>query len=398
MPLAEPEANYDCQFFKRPRTEANLKPSRLHVIRADLKTPAVSKPVPKFSINISVSRNRRAAPRSKVGESLGGTISTIVGFIIGVVLLGNSPFVSAQAPWPAGKPIRWIVGFAPGGGTDTVARALAPEVGRILGTSIVVENRAGASGTIAADLVAKSAPDGLTFLVGHSNSNAIAPFVLSKVSYDAARDFSPITYIGYVPNVLVVNPQVSARSVEELIALARRQPNFYTYASSGVGSTQHLAGALFSRITGTQMTHVPYKGSGQAITDLLGGQVNLNFDTMPPIVEHVRNGKLVALAVSTPQRLAQLPGVPTFIEKGIVGFDVTNWYAIMGPKGLSRDIVAQMDTALQKVMQDPTIRPKLESQGVQFGGARTPDEFDAFIKAELAKYARMVKELDVRAD
>jgi len=363
-----------------------------------IQPPKVSKSMPKFSLKIGASRKQVAPRWSKFEESLLRTIQTIFGLLACVVLLGNSSSVSAQTPWPAGKPIRWIVGFAPGGGTDIVARALAPEVGRILGTSIVVENRAGASGTIAADLVAKSAADGQTFLVGHSNSNAIAPFVLTKVPYDAARDFSPVTYIGYVPNVLVINPQVSARSVEELIALTRRQPNFYTYASSGVGSTQHLAGALFSRITGTQMTHVPYKGSGQAITDLLGGQVNLNFDTMPPIIEHVRNGKLIALAVSTPQRLAQLPGVPTFIEKGIVGFDVTNWYAIMGPKGLPREIVLQMDAALQKVMQDPSIRPKLESQGVQFGGARTPDEFDAFIRAELTKYSRMVKDLDVRAD
>lgn len=320
-----------------------------------------------------------------------------LGVLASIFLLATQP-VLAQATWPAGKPIRWIVGFAPGGGTDIVARALAPEVGRLLGASIVVENRAGAAGTIAAEQVAKAAADGFTFLVGHSNSNAIAPFVLTKVPYEAARDFSPVTYIGYVPNVLVVHPQVAARSVEDLIALARRQPNTLTYASSGIGSTQHLAGALFNRIAGTQMTHIPYKGSGQAITDLLGGQVNINFDTMPPVLEHIRSGKLVALAVSTPQRLAQLPGVPTFSEKGIVGFDVTNWYAIMGPKGLPREIVTQMDAALHKVMQDPAVRSKLESQGVQFGGARTPEEFDAFIKAELAKYAKMVRELDVRAD
>ena len=183
--------------------------------------------MPKFSLKISAGRNQGASRWTCFEQSLRRTIPTIVGLLASVVLLGNGSSVCAQTPWPAGKPIRWVVGFAPGGGTDIVARALAPEVGRILGTSVVVENRAGASGTIAADLVAKSAADGFTFLVGHSNSNAIAPFVLSKVPYDAARDFSPVTYIGYVPNVLVVHPQVPARSVEELIALARRKPNFY---------------------------------------------------------------------------------------------------------------------------------------------------------------------------
>lgn len=302
----------------------------------------------------------------------------------------------AQA-WPS-RPIRLMVGFAPGGGTDIVARALAPRMSEILGQQIVVENRAGASGTIAADLVAKSAADGHTLLMGHSNSNAIAPFVLSRVPYDAGADFTPITYVGYVPNVLVLNPGVAAKSVPELVALARGKPDTMTYASSGVGSTQHLAGALFAKLTDISIRHVPYKGSGQAIGDLLAGQVNMNFDTMPPVLEHARSGRLRALAISTPQRLSQLPDVPTFTEVGIRGFDVTNWYAVMGPKGLPADVTARIDDAVQKAMQDSAIRPKLEAQGLQFGGARTPDEFNSFVKAELAKYARLVKELNVRAD
>ncbi|HMN80892.1 MAG TPA: tripartite tricarboxylate transporter substrate binding protein [Burkholderiaceae bacterium] len=302
----------------------------------------------------------------------------------------------AQA-WPA-RSIRLVVGFAPGGGTDIVARALAPRMSEILGQQVVVENRAGASGTIAADLIAKSPADGYNLLVGHSNSNAIAPFVFPRTPYDPGADFTPITYIGYVPNVLVVNPGVPARTVPELIALAKNQPGVYTYASSGVGSTQHLAGALFSQLAGIRLTHIPYKGSGQAIVDLLAGQVNMNFDTMPPVLEAARSGKLRALAISTPQRLAQLPDVPTFTEVGIRGFDVTNWYAIMGPKGLADDIVAKVDDAVQKAMADPSIRPKLEAQGVQFGGARTPAEFSGFIRAELTKYAKLVNELGVKAE
>ena len=312
------------------------------------------------------------------------------------------PLVAASAatvhaqPWP-NKPIRWIVGFAPGGGTDIVARALGHKAGELLGQQIIIENRAGAAGTIGADYVAKSAADGYTFLVGHANSNAIAPNVMAKVPFDPIADFAPVTYIGYVPNVLVVHPSVPATSVEELIALARRDPGKLTYASSGVGSTQHLAGALFNKIAGTSMVHVPYKGSGQAIVDLVGGQVDMNFDTMPPVLEQIRAGKIRALAISTPQRLPQLPDVPTFEEKGIRGFDVTNWYSIMGPRGLAREIVMRMDEALRKAMADPSIRTTLEAQGVQFGGPRTPEEFSAFLRSELTRYATLVKELNVSA-
>ena len=319
-----------------------------------------------------------------------------LGAVAGGVAAAAAPNVRAQA-WPA-RPIRLVVGFAPGGGTDIVARALAPRMAEVLGTQVVVENRSGAAGTIAADLVAKAPADGYTLLMGHSNSNAIAPFVLAKTPYDAATDFTPITYVGYVPNVLVVHPSIPARTVAELVELTKAKPDVYTYASSGVGSTQHLAGALFAKLTGSQIVHIPYKGSGQAIVDLLAGQVNMNFDTMPPVLEHARSGKLRALAISTPQRLSQLPEVPTFNEVGIRGFDVTNWYSLMGPKGLPREVVARLDDAAQKAMTDPSIRPKLEAQGVQFGGARTPEEFDRFLKAELAKYARLVRELNVKAD
>lgn len=299
--------------------------------------------------------------------------------------------------WP-NKPIRLLVGFAPGGGTDIVARALSIKMSETLGQPIVVENRAGASGTIAAAEVARSAADGYTLLMGHSNSNAIAPFVLDKVPYDAAVDFTPITYVGYVPNVLVVHPSIPARSVAELVALAKGKPGEYTYASSGVGSTQHLAGALFAKLTEVQLNHIPYKGSGQAVVDLIGGQVNMNFDTMPPVLEHIKSGKLRALAISTPQRLSQLPDVPTFSEVGIKGFDVTNWYSVMGPKGLPRDVVEKIDGAVKKAMSDPNINASLVAQGVQFGGAATPAQFSDFIKTELSKYQRLVKELNVKAN
>jgi tripartite-type tricarboxylate transporter receptor subunit TctC len=198
--------------------------------------------------------------------------------------------------------------------------------------------------------------------------------------------------------VLAVTPSLPAKSVEELIALAKAKPATLTYASSGVGSTQHLAGALFNQITATEMTHIPYKGSGQAVIDLVAGQVNANFDTMPPVLEQIKSGKLRALAISTPQRLPQLADVPTFEEKGIRGFDVTNWYSVMGPKGMPADMVMKIDAAVKKVLADPEVRAKLDPQGVQFGGPRTPEAFREFIRAENAKYARMVRELNIKAE
>ena len=320
-----------------------------------------------------------------------------LGAALALTLPALAPSIARAQSWP-GRPIKLIVGFAPGGGTDIVSRILATKLTEILGQQVLVENRSGAAGTIAADLVAKSAADGYTLLAGHANSNAIAPNVMAKVPFDALNDFTPITYIGYTPNVLVVNPTVPAKSVEELVALAKSKPGVLTYASSGVGSTQHLAGALFNQISGTQMTHIPYKGSGQAVVDLVAGQVNVNFDTLPPVLEHIRAGRLRALAISSGKRMPQLPDVPTFEEKGIRGFDVTNWYSLMGPKGLPREIVSKLDDAMKKSLSDADVRSKLEPQGVLIGGAPTPEAFREFIRAENAKYAKMTRELNVRAD
>lgn len=222
----------------------------------------------------------------------------------------------AQDAWPA-KPITLLVGFAPGGGTDLIARQIAPRLSELLKQPVIVENRAGASGTIAAATAAKAKPDGYTLLLGHVSSNAMVPAVMPKVPYAAARDFAPITLLGSVPQVVTVPASSSAKSLQEFIAFAKTKPGGVNYASSGSGTQQHFAAELFQQATRTTMTHVPYKGSGAALADLIAGLVDVNFDTVPTVIQQIKAGRLRALAVTTRQRVASMPDVPTVIESGV---------------------------------------------------------------------------------
>jgi tripartite-type tricarboxylate transporter receptor subunit TctC len=312
------------------------------------------------------------------------------------VSLAASSTLSFAQGYP-NKPVRMIVGFPPGGGTDVVARVIGAKLQEWWGEAVAVENRPGATGTIGADAVAKSAPDGYTLIMGHVNSHAIAPNLFAKLPYDPIKDFAAVSYVGYVPNVLAVHPSVPARSVKELVELAKSKPGQLNYASSGNGSTQHLAGEMFKQLTGTKIEHVPYKGSGDAIKDLLGGVVNMNFDTMPPVLPHIQSGKLRGLAISTPRRLPQLANVPTFEEEGIRGFDVTNWYGVMAPAGTPREIVAKLNADINKAMQVPEVRGRLEAVGTQLN-EQSAAQFDAFMKIEVAKYAKLIKEASIKIE
>jgi len=298
--------------------------------------------------------------------------------------------------YPA-KPVRLIVGFAPGGGTDILARALGAKLTEFWGQQVVVENRPGATGTIGADFVAKAPADGYTLLLGSVNSNAIAPSIFAKLPYDPLKDFAGVAYVGYNINTLVVHPSIPARTVQELIALARSKPGQLTSASAGLGSTQHLALEMFKLSAKVDIIHVPYKGSGQAILDLVGGNVSMNFDVMPPVIEHIRQGRLRALAVTTLKRSSQLPDIPTMSESGLKGFEMSNWYAVFGPANTPRDIVAKLNADFNRALQDPAVRKRLTDAGTEVGGA-TPEWLDGYVRTEVVKYAKLVKDARVQID
>ncbi|ANN77479.1 Bug family tripartite tricarboxylate transporter substrate binding protein [Bordetella flabilis] len=295
--------------------------------------------------------------------------------------------VLAQEAWPA-RPITLLVGFSPGGGTDLIARHIAPRLAELLKQPVVIENRAGASGTIATAAVAKARPDGYTLLLGHVSSNAMVPAIMPKLPYSASRDFTAITLIGSVPQVIVVPRSSPAKTLAEFIELARSKAGGLNYASSGTGTQQHFAAELFQQATGTTMVHVPYKGSGAALTDLMAGQVDVNFDTVPTVLQQIRSGTLRALAVTTRQRVASLPDVPTVMEAGVPDYEIGAWYMLMGPAGMPKPIVDKLSNALNETLQTPDVRKKLVELGTEIAGG-TPGQADTYLKAEIARWAKL---------
>ena len=308
------------------------------------------------------------------------------------VALGLAADVAMAQAWPA-KPISLVVPFPPGGTTDVLARALAEKLSQSLGQTVIVESKPGAGATLGADMVAKSKPDGYTLLMGAVH-HTIATSVYKKLPYDFQKDFAPITTVAVVPNVLVINAATPAKSVKELIALAKAEPNKLSYGSNGNGTAQHLIGTQFENIGGVQILHVPYKGSGPLTSDLLGGQISMSFDTVTPVLQHIRSGKLRALAVTTAKRSTALPEVPTLDEAGMKGFDIGTWFGVLAPVATPKDIVARLNAEALKVIQSPEFRKRMEEIGAEPVGS-SPDQMARQIKDETEKFARLVKEAKV---
>ena len=307
--------------------------------------------------------------------------------------LAVAPFAHAQDDYP-NRTVRIIVPFAPGGSTDVVARILADKLGTDLKQSFVVENRAGAGGNIGADAVAKASPDGYTLLMGTTGVLAINKYLYKEMSFDPERDLVPVSYTSLITNILVVNPQVPAKTVSELVALARAKPGSLTFASSGAGSSTHLSAELFKSMAGVDILHVPYKGSSQAITDLMGGQVTMLFDNAPSSIPFVEQGKLRALAVTSTKRLPNLPDVPTLDEAGVKGYESLSWSGIMAPAGTPKRVIDKLNAAIGKILRDPDVKQRFASLGVEPVGG-PPEAFSRHIRAESEKWARVVKTANI---
>lgn len=307
----------------------------------------------------------------------------------------------AQSAWPS-KPVRIIVPFAPGGTTDILARAVAPELSRAFGQQFVVENRAGAGGNLGAEVVAKSPGDGYTLLMGTVGTHGINRALYPRLPYDPFKDFAPITLVAGVPNVMVVNTEMARinniNSVKDFISLAKSRPGKLNMASSGNGTSIHLAGELFKSQTGIFMTHIPYRGSGPALMDLAGGQMDVMFDNLPSAMQLIKGGKLKALAVTSAQRSAALPDIPTIEEAaGLKGFEATSWFGLLAPGGTPAEIVNRIQIETARALNTPAIKEKMLGQGAIPSG-NSPAEFARLIETEHAKWAQVVKASGARVD
>lgn len=302
---------------------------------------------------------------------------------------------AAAQTWPA-KPVRIMVGASPGGGTDIIARLLGEKLAEAFKQQFVVENRPGASNTIAADVTARAAADGTTLLLATNTAQAIAPHLL-KLGYDPLKDLAPVSLIIVVPNVIVMNNAVPAGSVRELVALMKARPDSFSFGSSGTGSTQHLAGEAFKLATGTVATHVPYKGSSQALADLIGGQIQLNFDTTSSAMSFIKSGKVKVLAVMTPKRSAELPDVPTLAEAGYPGVEMSTWYGMYTTAGTPKPVIERLHAELARIVKLPDVQSRLAALGGEIA-ALTTDQFAAFARAEHERAGKLIRDAKVKID
>ncbi|CAN5298623.1 tripartite tricarboxylate transporter substrate binding protein [soil metagenome] len=320
------------------------------------------------------------------------TSSIAIALTVAAGLLAAGPS-SAQAPWPApGKNITLVLPFAAGSGTDSTTRLISKELAVGLGTNIVIENKPGANGSIAASYVARSEPDGYTIFVTTNTSHSANPFLLKNMSYDPIKDFTPIARTGDLPFMLVINPEIPANSVAELVALAKKDPGKFSYASGS--SSAIVSGATFATLAGIDLLHVPYKSSPPALTDVIAGRVSMMFVDVPTGLPHVNGKALKALAVTTIKRSALLPDLPTMDEAGVKGFDITSWQGYLGPANMPKDIVTRLNAEIRKVIERPDMQKELAGRGMEaFSG--TPESFDKFLKEQLVVWEKLIREAKI---
>ncbi|MBI4195760.1 MAG: tripartite tricarboxylate transporter substrate binding protein [Betaproteobacteria bacterium] len=305
--------------------------------------------------------------------------------------------LAAAAQTFPGKTVRWIAPFPPGGGTDVISRTLAQKLTEAWGQQVVVENRAGSGGTIGLAAAAKAPADGYNIVLGQLANVAIAPALYPRLPYDPTRDLQPVTLVLSAPLILVAHPSLPAGNTKELLALARAKPDDITFGSPGNGTTGHLAGEMIKSATGVRLTHVPYKGASPAITGLLGGEIAIYVSSIPPALPLMQAGRLKALGVTSAKRTATLPNVPTIAESGLPGYEVTNWYGVMVPTGVPRDILGRVHADLVRVLQMPEVRQRFAGEGGDVA-PNTPEQFAAFVKSEIAKWSKAVRDSGARID
>ncbi|MCE9640425.1 MAG: tripartite tricarboxylate transporter substrate binding protein [Betaproteobacteria bacterium] len=306
-----------------------------------------------------------------------------------------APAAAAGAAYPD-KPIRLVVPFPPGGGADTLARVVAHKLNEKYGQQIVVDNRGGAGGLVGTETVARASPDGYTLLMGTASTHGSNPSLYEKLPYDPVKNFAPVVLLASVPNILVVHPSVAAKSVKDLIALAKQKPGAINYASVGVGSSQHLIAEMFKRQAGVDLVHVPYKGTGPALNDLISGQVQMMFTNLITAVPHVKSGRLRGLAVTSARRSVTMPELPAVAEV-LPGFDVSSWYGLLAPAGTPRPVIDALNREVIALLQGSDVRERLAVDGAEPGGG-TPEQFAAYIRNEIAKYAATVKAANIRPE
>lgn len=319
---------------------------------------------------------------------------TVSSLFIGLVMQSAQAQTAANAVWPT-KPVKIVVTFPPGGAPDTLARILADKWGQATGLTFTVDNKSGAGGNIGADFVAKSAADGTTLLIATVGTHAINPSLYAKMPYDNIKDFTPVSFLASTPNLLVVNNNVPAKTVKELIALAGKTP--LTFGSSGSGTSIHLSGELFNTLAGVKMQHIPYKGRAQAIPDLLGGRISMIFDNMPSALPLVKSGDIRAIAVTSATRSPAAPNIPTIAEAGLPGFEATSWFALMAPAGMPKDVLARINAETIRVMTLPDVKEKLSTLGLDAAPA-SPESLASLIQLETVKWAKVVKESGAKLD